>query len=91
MRKAWLAGLLPWIASAALLGSASTAPAQVAEPTYQFNLRAQGVGGALRLFGEVTHQQIIFAEVDGCAPAGWPACWLSRFPLPRLAHRAAGQ
>jgi iron complex outermembrane recepter protein len=62
MRKAWLAGLLPWIAGAALLGSGSTAPAQGPEPTYQFNLRAQGVGGALRIFGEVTHQQIIFAE-----------------------------
>jgi type II secretory pathway component GspD/PulD (secretin) len=62
MRKSWLAGLVPWVASAALLGSASTAIAQVPEPTYQFNLRAQGVGGALRLFGEVTHQQIIFSE-----------------------------
>jgi iron complex outermembrane receptor protein len=62
MRKTWLARLLPWVASAALLALASTAIAQRLDPTYQFELHAQSVGGALRLFGEVTHQQIIFSE-----------------------------
>lgn len=62
MRKAWLTRLLRWIASAALLGSASTAVAQLPEPTYRFELPAQNVGTALRRFGEVTHQQIIFSE-----------------------------
>jgi hypothetical protein len=62
MRKAWLARLLRGIASAALLGLASAAVAQPSEPTYQFELPAQNVGNALRRFGEVTHQQIIFSE-----------------------------
>jgi iron complex outermembrane receptor protein len=62
MRKAWFARLLSWVAGAALLGSASTAVAQSSEPTYQFELPAQSVGGALRHLGEVTHQQIIFSE-----------------------------
>jgi type II secretory pathway component GspD/PulD (secretin) len=62
MRKAWLTRLLRWIASAALLGAVLTAAAQLAEPTYQFELPAQDVGSALRRFGEVTHQQIIFSE-----------------------------
>jgi type II secretory pathway component GspD/PulD (secretin) len=62
MRKAWLARLWPWVASAAFLGLAPALVAQAPEPTYQFELRAQSVGAALRLFGEVTHQQIIFSE-----------------------------
>jgi iron complex outermembrane receptor protein len=62
MTKAWLARLLCSIAGAALLGMASTAVAQSSEPTYQFELPSQSVGSALRLFGEVTHQQIIFSE-----------------------------
>ena len=62
MKETWLTRLLPWVAAAALLGSGSTAVAQSSEPTYQFELPAQSVGGALRLFGEVTHQQIIFSE-----------------------------
>jgi iron complex outermembrane receptor protein len=62
MRKVRLGRLLPWVAGAALLALALTVVAQLPEPIYQFELRAQGVGGALRLFGEVTHQQIIFSE-----------------------------
>jgi type II secretory pathway component GspD/PulD (secretin) len=62
MTKAWLARLLSWVAGAALLGMASPTVAQSSEPTYQFELPSQSVGGALRLFGEVTHQQIIFSE-----------------------------
>jgi iron complex outermembrane recepter protein len=68
MRKAWLARLLRGIAGAAVLGFASTAVAQPSEPTYQFELPAQNVGNALRRFGEVTHQQIIFSEA---AVKGW--------------------
>lgn len=62
MRKTGWAGLVLWIAGAALLGAGPKGSAQGSGPTYQFNLRAMGVGGALRLFGEVTHQQIIFSE-----------------------------
>ena len=62
MRKAWWARLLSWVAGAALFGLASMGGAQSSEPTYRFELTAQSVGGALRLFGEVTHQQIIFSE-----------------------------
>jgi iron complex outermembrane recepter protein len=64
MRRAWWARILPWIASALLLGAVSTAQMQspAPEPTYQFKLPAQSVGAALRLFGEVTNQQIIFSE-----------------------------
>jgi hypothetical protein len=62
MRNAWLARLLRWIAGAALFGFAWTAVAQSPEPTYRFELPAQNVGSALRRFGEVTHQQIIFSE-----------------------------
>jgi hypothetical protein len=62
MRKAWLGRLLHGIACAALLGWTWTAVAQSTEPTYQFELPAQSVGSALRRFGEVTHQPIIFSE-----------------------------
>lgn len=62
MRKPWFAWLSPRFAGVALLGLASISLAQSHEPIYQFELRAQSVGGALRLFGEVTHQQIIFSE-----------------------------
>lgn len=61
MRKAWFAWLLPCVAGG-LLGFASTTVAQSHEPIYRFELRAQSVGSALRLFGEATHQQIIFSE-----------------------------
>jgi len=62
MRKSWLTWLLRGIAGAALLGLAAAAVTQPSEPTYQFELPAQSAGSALRLFGEVTHQQIIFSE-----------------------------
>jgi iron complex outermembrane receptor protein len=62
MRKAWLAWFWLWVGTAVSLGLASTAVAQSRDATYQFELRAQSVGGALRLFGEVTRQQIIFSE-----------------------------
>jgi iron complex outermembrane recepter protein len=62
MRRAWWAVILPWIAGALLLGLTSVAPAQAPEPTYRFELPAQSVGAALRLFGEITNQQIIFSE-----------------------------
>jgi type II secretory pathway component GspD/PulD (secretin) len=62
MTKAWLARLLFWVAGAASLGVTSTVVAQPSEPIYQFELPSQSVGAALRLFGEVTHQQIIFSE-----------------------------
>ena len=62
MRTRWLGTLLRGIASAAWVGLSSAAVAQPAEPVYQFQLPAQSAASALRLFGELTHQQIIFSE-----------------------------
>ena len=62
MKRAAFAGLVCSIAVAALFDLASPAPAQSPERVYRFELPAQTLGGALRVFGEVSHQQIIFSE-----------------------------
>lgn len=43
-----------------VLGAPMVAQAQV--QTYKFDLPAQALGDALRSFGQVAHQQIIFSE-----------------------------
>ena len=57
-----LAGLSGSAAAAALLVFAAPAMAQVQEQTYKFDLPAQGLGSALRAFGQASRQQIIFSE-----------------------------
>ncbi|PZQ59447.1 MAG: TonB-dependent receptor [Phenylobacterium zucineum] len=57
-----MAGLAGSAATAALLVFASPAAAQVQEQTYRFDLPAQGLGSALRAFGQASRQQIIFSE-----------------------------
>lgn len=50
------------LAAALLLVAAAPAPAQNPARTYSFNMPAEGLGDALRAFGQVAHQQIIFSE-----------------------------
>ncbi|WP_293381840.1 TonB-dependent receptor [Phenylobacterium sp. SCN 70-31] len=59
-----LAGLGGSAAAAALLVFAGPAAAQVQQQTYRFDVPAQNLGGALRVFGQASRQQIIFAEDD---------------------------
>lgn len=62
MRRTGLGMRLSRAAVAALLGFAAAALGQSSDEIYPFKLGAQSVGSALRVFGEVTHQQIIFSE-----------------------------
>jgi iron complex outermembrane recepter protein len=62
MKRAAFASLACAVALASLLGLASSAGAQSPERVYRFDLPAQTLGSALRAFGEVSHQQIIFSE-----------------------------
>lgn len=56
------AGLSGSAAAAALMVFASPAMAQVQEQTFRFDIPAQGLGSALRAFGQASRQQIIFSE-----------------------------
>jgi outer membrane receptor protein involved in Fe transport len=49
-------------AAVALLAFTSPVAAQAQEQTYRFDLPAQGMGAALRDFGQASRQQIIFSE-----------------------------
>jgi iron complex outermembrane recepter protein len=62
MRRTALARLAGSTAAAALVAFAGPVTAQIQEQAYKFNLPAQELGGALRAFGQVSHQQIIFSE-----------------------------
>ncbi|MGH8291135.1 MAG: STN domain-containing protein [Steroidobacteraceae bacterium] len=62
MKRAWPAGLVGSIIFAALLSLAVPTVAQSPEALYRFELPVQALGDALRAFGEVSRQQIIFSE-----------------------------
>ncbi len=57
-----LAALSGSAAAAALLVFAAPASAQIQEQTFRFDLPAQGLGSALRAFGQASRQQVIFSE-----------------------------
>ncbi|HEV7136883.1 MAG TPA: STN domain-containing protein [Steroidobacteraceae bacterium] len=50
------------LAAVLLLVAAAPAPAQNPARTYSFDMPAEGLGDALRAFGQIAHQQIIFSE-----------------------------
>lgn len=50
------------LAATLLLLAAAPAPAQNPSRTYSFDIPAEGLGDALRTFGQITDQQIIFSE-----------------------------
>jgi iron complex outermembrane receptor protein len=62
MNRIQLSALGGSAAAAALLIFTGPAMAQAQEQTYQFDVPAQDLGGALRAFGQASHQQIIFSE-----------------------------
>jgi hypothetical protein len=64
MKRPCWASLIGWVAVivATVLAVAYPAIAQSPERTYRFELPAQTLGSALRAFGEVARQQIIFSE-----------------------------
>jgi len=50
------------LAAALLLVAAAPAPTQNRARSYDFDMPAEGLGDALRAFGQIAHQQIIFSE-----------------------------
>ena len=68
------AGLCGSTAVAALMLFAAPTAVQAQTQTFKFDLPVQSLGGALRAFGQQSHQQIIFSEDDvrgKSSPASW--------------------
>jgi iron complex outermembrane receptor protein len=82
-RRWGLAGSAP---AAALLAFSTPVAALAQQQTYQFNIPAQSLGGALRAFGQASNQQIMLSEdtVRGKRSAGLVGSYTAADALQRL-------